>query len=165
MGWGKRTAVAAWALVFLGAGPAPAQQGMGMMGPHAMMGMGPGMAGGSPLARSVMPGPGMMGQHLEGQIAFLRAELKVTPEQEKLFGALEQALRANAKAMTETHAQMMQSGLPGVWPERLAWQEQMLAFHLEALRRLKAAAEPLYAALSEAQRQVADGLMLGTDLM
>jgi hypothetical protein len=37
----------------------------------------------------------------------------------------------------------------------------MLAAHLNALRTLKDAADPLYAAFSADQKKVADGLMIG----
>jgi LTXXQ motif family protein len=37
----------------------------------------------------------------------------------------------------------------------------MMNAHLEALRKLKAAADPLYAALSDEQKKTADELLMG----
>ena len=63
-----------------------------MMGRPRMMG-GMGMGGG-PAAMC-----GRMTSHVEGRIAFLKAELKITPEQEALWNDYANAVRDNAKAM------------------------------------------------------------------
>jgi len=49
----------------------------------------------------------------------------------------------------------------GTLPEKLAAREKAMTTHLEALRKLKAAVEPLYAALSDDQKKTADQLMVG----
>lgn len=46
-------------------------------------------------------------------------------------------------------------------PQRLELHERMMASHLEALRRVRAAAGPLYAALDDRQKRIADTLMMG----
>jgi len=46
-------------------------------------------------------------------------------------------------------------------PERLALREKMMTEHLEGLRRLKTAVDPLYAALSPEQKKAADELVMG----
>ena len=46
-------------------------------------------------------------------------------------------------------------------PQRLELHERMMASHLEALRRVRAAAGPLYAALDDRQKRAADTLMMG----
>jgi len=55
---------------------------------------------------------------------------------------------------------MMQS--PGTLPEKLAAREKVMSVRLEALRKLKTAVEPLYAALTK-RRSEKDGdqLMIG----
>ena len=106
---------------------------------------------------------GMMAGHVEGRLAFLKAELKITDAQLPLWNAVADAIRANAKSMGE----MMSGGLMGssqttaTLPEKLALREKMMASHLEALRRLKAAVDPLYAALSAEQKKSADELVMG----
>jgi len=44
-------------------------------------------------------------------------------------------------------------------PEKLAYRENAMTAHLEALRKLKTAVEPLYAALSDDQKKTADQLL------
>jgi len=138
--------------------------GPGMKQPMPMMqgcGMGPGM---------MMPGMGpmMMGgpaKHIEGRIAFLRTELGITDAQMPLFNAFAEALRAAAKSLQGLHDQMISGERPDTLPERLTWHEQMMTAHLEALKKVKSAAVPLYNALSAEQKQTADSLMTGVGMM
>ena len=46
-------------------------------------------------------------------------------------------------------------------PDKLAMHETMMATHLEGLRKLKAAVEPLYAAFNADQKKTADELTIG----
>ena len=50
---------------------------------------------------------------------------------------------------------------PGTLPEKLAACEKAMSAQLEAVRKLKTAVEPLYAALSDDQKKTADQLMIG----
>lgn len=173
---------AVWAQTGQPAGPAgqtgPGVMGPGTMGPGMMgQGMGPGMMGWDrmmPMMRGGMMGPGMMGpgmmgQHVEGRIAFLRAELGITAAQEAQWNAFAEALRSSAQAMADMHQQtmpmmmsMMQAGPQAVpLPQRLELHERMMASHLEALRRFRGAAGPLYSALDDRQKRIADGLIMG----
>lgn len=151
---------------------APGMMGPGMMGPWMMgQGMAPGMMGPGMMGYGMpMMGPGMMmGQHIEGRIAFLRAELGITAAQEAQWNAFAEALRASARAMADMHGQMMpmmmpmMQGGPQAVPltQRLELHERMMASHLEALRRVRAAAGPLYAALDDRQKRIADSLTMG----
>ena len=134
--------------------------GWGMMCDMPMMqgrGMGPGMMQGMGMG-PMMGGPA---QHIEGRIAFLRTELGITEAQASLFNTYADALRAAAKSMQGMHSQMMSGSMPATLPERLSWHEQMMATHLEAVKKLRAAAVPLSNALSAEQKQTADSLMMG----
>ena len=109
-----------------------------------------------------------MAEHVEGRIAFLKTELKITDAQQPLWNAVADAMRANAKEMTDMmpmmQSMMQPSGtLPekGTLTEKLAAREKMMTAHLDALRKLKAAVEPLYAALNDDQKKTADELMIG----
>jgi hypothetical protein len=153
-------------------------QGGAMMGQGgAMMGgqsQGGGMMGGSMMGHSGM-GMGMGGtrghgsmctamtSHIEGRLAFLKAEIKITPEQESLWNDYATAVRANAQAMTPRCALMMsQAGAKEAsLPDRLDVREQFLAAQIDALRATSKALKPLYGALSDAQKQVADQLIRG----
>ena len=107
-----------------------------------------------------MPG---MGRHVEGRLAFLKAELKITPAQEPLWDTLAQTLRANARTMAGMMPMggMMAQGEAPSLPERLDRQERFLTARLDALRAMQAAVAPLYAALSDAQKRTADELVGG----
>jgi hypothetical protein len=126
--------------------------GMPMMGVMRMM-LGQDGMGGMPM---------MMAGHIEGRLAFLKTELKITDAQLPLWNAVSDAIRANAKSMSEMSGAMMgDAQASATLPEKLATREKMLAVHLEALRKLKAAVEPLYASFSDEQKKAADELMLG----
>jgi LTXXQ motif family protein len=131
------------------------QPGSGsMMGRHGMMG-GMGMGGG-PAAMC-----GRMTSHVEGRIAFLKAELKITPEQEALWNDYANAVRDNAKAMgSRCTALMGDSGASQKsLPDRLDAQEQFVAARLDSLRATNKALKPLYQALSDEQKKLADQLI------
>jgi hypothetical protein len=111
-----------------------------------------------------MGGMRMMSEHVEGRIAFLKTELKITDAQLPLWNGFAQALRDNAAAM-QGAMQGMPGGMMGTsqgttLPDKLAARETMLSGRLDTVRKLKAAAEPLYAALSADQKKTADDIMV-----
>jgi LTXXQ motif family protein len=133
------------------------QGGMGQAG-MGQAGMGRGMWGQGGMGRMGM-GPWGMARHVEGWLAFLKTELKVTDAQQKLWDRVAAALRANAHAVTEMRRTMMATAAAATLPERLAAREKLLTARLDALRTYKGAVDPFYAALSEAQKKTADDLM------
>lgn len=139
-------------------------QGYGyMMGPWMM---GPnGMMGNQGMGRPWMMGNGqgaymctMMTSHIEGRLAYLKTELKITGAQDSLWNAYASAARGNAQAMaTHCTAMMGQRGATGIsLPDRLDQHEQFMAAQLDAIRTMNNALKPLYAALSDSQKQTAD---------
>jgi LTXXQ motif family protein len=118
-------------------------------------------------------------QHVEGRLAFLKTELKITDAQTAEWNAYADALRANAKRMGDLMNQMMSSGVmgPGMMgqgqgmmmqgqagtlmslPDRLNWTEQHMAAHMEMLQAVKEPTLRLYGVLSNEQKQVADQLL------
>jgi LTXXQ motif family protein len=135
------------------------QQMMGWGGPGAgWRGMGPGMMGGAGMGWGM--GRWGMADHVEGWLAFLKTELKITPSQEKQWDAVAGAMKANVASM-QTAWRGMSANEARSLPERLAAREQLMTARLEALRQLKAAIDPLYAALSDEQKKSADELMPG----
>jgi hypothetical protein len=124
-------------------------------------GMGMGDGGMTGMMRMMgAEGMQMMAQHVEGRIAFLKAELKITEQQLPQWNAFADAMRDNAKAMQGVMGPMMGAGAEGALPDRLAAREKQLAARLEAIRKLKAAADPLYTALSADQKKTADEIMV-----
>lgn len=99
-----------------------------------------------------------MTQHAEGRIAFLRAELNITDKQAKQWDDFAEALRSNAKGMTDAGMPMMGPDAKPDLAGRLDAQERILSAKLEGLKAMKAALAPLYAALDETQRKSAEEL-------
>ena len=103
-------------------------------------------------------GMGMI-DHVEGRIAFLRAELKITDAQAEVWNTFAEALRATAKRLNEARdAADSQSSLPAL-EQRLAVQEQWLSARLEGVRAIKGTLAALYQVLSPDQRKSADELL------
>lgn len=80
--------------------------------------------------------------------------------------AFADALRANAFGMagmmSATQGQMIpgQGAAPSTLPQRIEVHERMLAGHLEALRKVMAARDPLSAAFDNAQKRTADQILM-----
>jgi len=166
--------------------PAPAptagQPGMGAaqggMGGMPMMGMMKGMMSNMPMMNMMnmmetmqaakMMGPGMGGMvtidRIEGRIAFLRAELRITDAQVNAWNSFADALRANAKKLSEIRASM--TAKPGdaqqpalTMTDRLDRQEQWLLARLEGTRVMKSAFARLNETLSDEQKKAANDLL------
>jgi len=140
----------------LGAANPEMPGGMAGAGDIPMMGMMRMMMG-----RDGMSMMGAMARHVEGRLAFLKTELKITDAQLPLWNAVADAMRANAKTMGDMAGGMMGGSQAGMLPEKLAMREKMMTAHLEALRKFKAAVDPLYAALGDEQKKTADELLIG----
>ena len=160
--------------------PMPGWQMYGPMQGQGMT-MGPGM----------MPMTGMMDPagHIEGRIAFLKTELRITESQSPQWNAFADALRANSKRMSEQWAGMMpgtmmgsgtmgsgtmpmtrgamtpgmmmsgQAGSAMSLPERLDWAEKHMTARIEMLQAMKGATAQLYGVLSDEQKGLADQLI------
>ena len=141
---------------------APTTQGMPMESAPGTSGGTP-MLGGMPTMRmmEMMMGQGNMAGHVEGRIAFLKTELKITEAQSPQWNQFAEALRANARRMTEMHEMMSQGGAAMSAPERLDRMETMMTGMLESVRTTKAALVPLYAVLTDEQKKLADDLIRG----
>ncbi len=154
------------ALLLFGLGIAAGQDGTAIAQGRMMEWGGemPMMRGGGPMGRMGMMG---MAEHIEGKIAFLKAELKITDAQMPQWNAFADALRAAARRMSEMQATIMQGGMmdqgnaPVSVPDRLERMEKMMTAMLERLKELKAGLMPLYAVLTDEQKKMADELIHG----
>ncbi len=145
---------AAIAVALAIASPASAQQYYGNGGyGYGMMGW-----NGQPASMCAM-----MGSNIEGRLAYLKAELKITQPQEPLWTAYASAARDNAQNMaTRCTAMMGQSGTAAIsLPDRLDRHEQFMAAQLDSLRATNKVLRPLYDALDDTQKQAANQLFWG----
>src|SRR5262249_54783797 len=157
--------------------PAPQHQAPGMT-PGSSGQMPPQMPGGMMGSGTGTPMMGMMGQggmmpmmgmgdHIEGRIAFLKAELKITDAQTAQLNTFADVLRANAKRMSEMRNTMMQGGMMGQGgtslsaPDQFDRMERMMTAMLDAVKATRSALAPLYAVLSDDQKKMADQLIRG----
>ena len=132
--------------------------GSGMLEPNRMMGngaTGPWMMGrNGPSAHMCA----MMTAHIDGRLAYLKTELKITDAQAPLWNAYADAARENAQGMAVRCTAMMTSrGSTGMsLPDRLDRHEQFMLAQLETMRAMNNALKPLYAAFSDSQKQIAN---------
>ena len=121
--------------------------------------------------------PGMaMIDHVEGRIAYLRAELKITDAQAGAWDAFAAALRVNAKTLAAAREPMMdqmkmgQAGMGAGQPQapmmpaqtlaqRLDAQERWQTARLEGTRAIKTTFTKLDDVLSPNQKKAADELL------
>lgn len=105
------------------------------------------------------------GRFIEGRLAFLRTELKLTEAQLPLFERLADEMRASAQAMAARHAEHKAQGRDGakVQPasavERLEKRNAVMKEAAAAGERYLEALKPLYASFSDEQKAVADQLL------
>jgi len=101
----------------------------------------------------------MPGQFVDGRIAFMKAELKITPAQEAQWQSVAAAMRENAKALDQTITAARQNRGATDAVQRLEMREQLAKVRADNTARLTAAFKPLYASLSPEQQQMANQLV------
>lgn len=104
---------------------------------------------------------GMPFEHVEGRIAYLKAELKITDAQAAAWNAFADTMRADATAMKAMHDDMAKSGMPATTPERMTARRQMMTTRISMMERSEMSVKALYAALSVDQRKAFDQMMSG----
>jgi hypothetical protein len=144
------------------AAPEAGRTGPGMMGGN-MMGQGQmGPAGMMPMMNMMM-GAQSGAEHIDGRLAFIKAELKITDAQVSQWNAFAEAVRGNVGAMAEMRKLMVSGqGAPAATlPERLAREDKLVTAHLAAIKKTEEAVTQLYAVLTDDQRKVADTIVVG----
>ena len=131
----------------------PAMCGSMMQGAPAASAMGERMErGGMGMARAPL-------RHIEGHLAFYKAELAITDAQLVQWNAFAEAVRAGAKLLQQGGQSVMQADDAGTALDQMQRRAAFLSAQLESLKVIQAAAGPLYAALSADQKKIADELM------
>lgn len=88
----------------------------------------------------------------DARIAAVHAGLKLTPEQEKNWPAVETALRDMAKQRSERFAARASADKPADPIQRMATRADVMTQQGAALKKLADAAEPLYKSLDDGQK-------------
>ncbi|HZT52177.1 MAG TPA: Spy/CpxP family protein refolding chaperone [Stellaceae bacterium] len=100
--------------------------------------------------------------HIEGRIAYLKAELKITPAQEAQFDKLAQAMRQNdaerRRAFEQARTDRGQARPNAM--QLLERRARFSAMRAQQTERTLAAFRPLYDSLSPDQKKVADDLAM-----
>jgi hypothetical protein len=99
--------------------------------------------------------------HVEGWLAFLRTELKITEAQHEAWGQFAESTRKSAQKLADIRKAMMkpagdQMQMAGL-QDKLGAQEQMLDARLQHVRAFK----KLYGALTDDQKKAAEELLMG----
>jgi Spy/CpxP family protein refolding chaperone len=101
----------------------------------------------------------MPGQLVDGRIAFLKTELKITPAQEPQWQQVAAAMRQNANALDQQIATARQQHADMDAIQRLTMRSEFAKLRAENDARLLTALRPLYASLSPQQQQMANALI------
>ena len=114
--------------------------------------------------RGAPPPPMGMGMpmvdHIEGRIAFLKAEIKITDAQAGSWNRFADALRADAKMRGEMRQMMMKPNTTrATFADVLEMREHSLSARLDGARAIKTAYATLAPTLSDEQKKMADELM------
>ncbi len=97
---------------------------------------------------------------VEGHLAALKVELKITADQETAWSTFAERARAQAATMPARRAQMRDgqaANLPA--PERLAQRTAMARQHIASMESMTAAVKDLYSVLTPEQKKTADQII------
>jgi Spy/CpxP family protein refolding chaperone len=98
-------------------------------------------------------------QLVDGRIAFLKAELKITPAQEAQWQQVATAMHESATALDQVIGTARQQSGTMDAVQRLTLREQFAKVRADNDARLLNAFKPLYASLSPEQQQTANALV------
>lgn len=102
----------------------------------------------------------MPSRHIEGHIAFLKAELKITGAQDALWERVAAAMREDVKDFDQALEQLRANGQePQTAVQSLEARLRLVALREKGEEQFLAAFRPLYESLSDAQRKTADELL------
>ena len=143
--------------------------GPGMMHGPMMQGPGgPGMMHGPGMMQNAGPmGPPMIGMcpmggpvFSAGRLAFIKAELGITTEQDDVYKEFAEALQKNVEAMHETHPKTMQDMMSAKTPaDRFGARIKGMETGLGLMKTMKAAIDKLYDKLTDEQKEKANYLL------
>ena len=100
-----------------------------------------------------------MGAMVEGRLAYLKAELKITEEQEAVWQEYADAAKNRVEVMQGMRQGMMESMHSGSAIERMETRINGMEAMLETMKAVKPSVENLYSALTDEQKKIADDLI------
>jgi len=145
-------------------GPVLADSDDGGWWPH--WGMGRGMMGDYGWGGGMMGyGPDAMMDRIDGRLAFLKTELKITDAQSAAWDDFAKVLRQTSETHNEMMLSMMKDLQDGSFfkkplPERLQYQETMMGARVEDIKSVRSAVDKLYSQLDDTQKKAADEIVL-----
>ncbi len=98
-------------------------------------------------------------EHVEGWLAFLKAEIGIGEAQEPAWSAFADGFRKSAEAHKAIHEGHADRAKATTWPDRLKAEETALGHRLEAVRALSQGLEKLYPKLDDGQRKRLEDLV------
>jgi hypothetical protein len=97
------------------------------------------------------------GRHIEGRIAYLKTELKITDAQQAQFDAVANAMRDNAKAMHDAFQGLRADrSQPQTALSRMEARAKLAQLRADGEGKMLVAFRPLYQAMSPDQQKAAD---------
>ena len=95
---------------------------------------------------------------VETRIETLRSQLKITPEQEAAWNDVAQAMRDNAKAMTDLRQQQDAAIDTATAPQMIDTYGKTMETHAENIQKFSGVFQKLYDDMSDAQKKTADAV-------
>ena len=100
------------------------------------------------------------GRHIEGRIAYLKTELKITDAQQSAFDAVANVMRDNAKSMHDAFQSLRgDRGQPQTALSRMEARAKFARLRADGEAQMLAAFRPLYQAMSPDQQKSADEML------
>ena len=134
----------------------------GGWGMHSMMGRGDRRGRGRDCMMGY--GPNTLLDRVDGRLAFLKTELKITDTQSEVWSSLAQTIRINSETHNAMQRQMMEMHdgefFKKPLPDRLIIRETHLETRLQQVKNVREEVEKLYAVLDDGQKKSADEIML-----
>lgn len=129
-------------------------------------GMGRGMMDGWDWGGPMMGyGPDAMLDRIDGRLAYMKTELKITDGQATAWDELAKVIRDTAETHNALMREMIRDVRSGEFlnkplPERLTIQQTHMEARLEQIKAVRAAVDKLYALLDDDQKKTADDIVL-----
>jgi hypothetical protein len=110
-------------------------------------------------------GPDAMMDRIDGRLAFLKTELKITEAQTQAWDDFAKVVRQAAESHNQLMSSLMKEMQDGSFvkkplPERLQYQQTMMEARVENIKSVRGELEKLYAQLDDTQKKSADEIVL-----